>query len=97
MGNYWVIECSRHIATLYSGKVKTTEISENKLIKFLETLLFKYALTDDEILKEFRTRKSAKHTRYLTIRRQNNKLGEPLSISFSGHIADINVDAWLSD
>lgn len=95
--DYWTIECSQHLKMIFRHKVKTTHLSEKKLVEFMKVLLAKYALSPEEILETF-TRIPFKPSKdYIQISRSDESIHKNITISFSGQVADISITAWLSD
>lgn len=94
---YWEIECTRHLSTLYKTRIDTRHISEKKLIEFIRVLMSKYALTDDEIMEQFKRVPFKSKKEYINITRTNTDLNEKLNICFTAQVADTCVDIWLTD
>ena len=61
---YWEVICTEGLHTLYKTKIATTLISETNLSKFLNFILSKYALTNDEVLEELITIPLKKKKKY---------------------------------
>lgn len=97
MRKYWQIEFTRHMETIYKTKIKASHLPEKNLEEFIKILFCKYALSDNEILEQCLRQPFKKKKAYINIRRKNNSLGEPLSISFMAQVADISVCAWITD
>ncbi|WP_062128019.1 hypothetical protein [Geofilum rubicundum] len=94
---YWNVLCEKQNSLLFQEKIKADHISETNLVAFIKSLISKYALSDKEILEQhlnipFKTKKD-----YIEVTRTNSKIGEPLLISFSAHVADISVSVILKD
>ncbi len=94
---YWKIECTKHLTTIYQTKVSTKEMSEQKLIAFIRILLAKYALSDNEILKQHTRTYFAPKTESIAITRTQSDLDEPLNISFFVQVADVSICASLTN
>lgn len=92
---YWKIVCSRHMSTLYEAQIDTRHISEVLLQEFIRALMSKYALSDDEILEQYKRVPFKNGTDRISIVRTNSGLNEPLKVYFSAQVADIYVDVSL--
>ncbi len=77
--------------SIFETKINTKHISEKKLIELIRALLSKYALSDQKILKQYVRIPFKKKKDYFNIKRYQNSLDEPLSISFYAQIADISI------
>lgn len=93
---FWEIECTQHMKTIFRTEINSSHLSENGLKDFMRALFHKYALTDIEILEEYRRQPFKATKTIINIVQGNNYKGGVLSISFSAQVADICVTAWLT-
>lgn len=94
---YWKIKCTKHLSTLFETKINVRNISEKKLIEFIKTLVYKYALSDGEILEQYLQAPFNAKRNYIDIKRISNNLNEPLNISYITQVADISVHACMTN
>lgn len=92
---YWNVLCEKLNRLLYRENIRVSHISEQNLITFIKSLISKYALSDNEILEQHLNIPFKKKKNLIEVTRTNSKIGEPLSISFSAHVADISVTVIL--
>jgi hypothetical protein len=97
IGCYWKITCCRHMQTIFSTKVKTTNLTEERLLAFIRVLMSKYALSDNEILEQYIRIPFKPKKEYITIQRFQNVNGDELDISYYTQSSDISIDVSLSN
>jgi len=92
---YWEVVCYRHLKEIYKTSINTKHISEKGLKTFIETLMAKYALSDDEIVEQYLRIPFKKPKKYIHISRTSEFIHEQLHITFMTQIADISILANL--
>jgi hypothetical protein len=83
--------------TIFSTKIKTTSITEQRLLEFIRVLMAKYVLSDDEILEQYIKIPFRPKKEYITIQRFQNVHGDELVISYYTQSSDMSVDVSLSN
>jgi hypothetical protein len=83
--------------TVFSKKIKTTSITEERLLAFIRVLMAKYVLSDDQILEQYIRIPFKPKKEYITIQRFQNVNGGELDISYYTQSSDISVDVSLSN
>jgi hypothetical protein len=95
-GFYWKIKCCQHTKTIFSTKIKTNSITEKKLVEFIQTLMAKYALSDNEILEQHVRIPFKPKKEYISIQRYQNIKGEIIDVSYYSQSSDISVEVFLT-
>lgn len=92
---YWKIECTEHLKILFETKVSVKQISEKRLMEFIQALIYKYILTPEEMLVECKSIpfKSKKH--YVHISRTSEEKEGKIRISFMTDSSGISIIAYL--
>jgi hypothetical protein len=83
--------------TIFSAKIKTTIITEERLLEFIRVLMAKYVLSDDEILEQYIRIPFKPKKEYVTIQRFQNVNGDELDISYYTQSSDLSVGVSLSN
>ena len=92
---YWKIECTGHLKTLYETKVSVKHISEKRLMHFMQVLVYKYILTPDEILDEYKSIPFIKKKQYVHVLRSNEERDGKIKINFTADNSGISIIAYL--
>ena len=83
--------------TIFSTKIKTTSITEERLLELIRVLMSKYALSDNEILEQYIRIPFKPKKEYIMIRRFQNVNGGKFDICYYAQSSDISVDVSLSN
>lgn len=83
--------------TIFATKIKTTSITEERLLTFIRVLMSKYALSDNEILEQYIRIPFKRKKEFITIQRFQRLNGNELDISYYSQSSDISVDVSLSN
>jgi len=92
---YWKIECTERMETIFEAKISVKHISEKRLMEFMRTLIAKYILEPEEILDEYRTIPFRKKKEHVHITRTNEKMEDKMLINFMADSAGISIIAYL--